>query len=75
MEETFKYIIQQSGVNGIFCLLFVCLLAFVLFDSHTREKELKTINNKLLEIIENFKLEFQKISQILQNLTDFQHRK
>ena len=55
MEETFKYIIQQSGVNGIFCLLFVCLLAFVLFDSHTREKELKTINNKLLEIIENFK--------------------
>jgi hypothetical protein len=71
MDEIFKYIIKQSGVNGIFCLLFVCLLAFVLFDSHTREKELKTINNKLLEIIENFKLEFQKISQILQNLTDY----
>ena len=71
MEEIFKYIIQQSGVNGIFFLLFVCLLAFVLFDSHVREKELKTINNKLLEIIENFKLEFQKISQILQNLTDY----
>lgn len=75
MEEIFKYIVKESGVNGIFCLLFVSLLAFVLFDSHTREKEMKIINNKLLEIIENFKLEFQKISQILQNLTDLQHRK
>ena len=75
MEEIINKIIDQAGLNGIFCLLFVGLLLFVIYDSHRREIRNETTNQKLLEIIEKFKDEFifikdefKKISEILQKI-------
>lgn len=68
MNEFTKFVIEQSAGYGIFCLLFTILLGFVLWDSHRREIKWENRENDYLKIVENFKIELQKITECLNRL-------
>lgn len=68
MNEFAKFVIEQSAGYGIFCLLFTILLGFVLWDSHRREIKWENRENDYLKIVENFKIELQKITECLNRL-------
>ena len=68
LNEVTKFVIEQSAGYGIFCLLFTILLGFVLWDSHRREIRWENRENDYLKIVENFKIELQKITECLNRL-------
>lgn len=68
MNEVTKFVVEQSAGYGIFCLLFTILLGFVLWDSHRREIKWENRENDYLKIVENFKIELQKITECLNRL-------
>lgn len=68
LNEFTKFVIEQSAGYGIFCLLFTILLGFVLWDSHRREIKWENRENDYLKIVENFKIELQKITECLNRL-------
>lgn len=70
MNDFTKFVIEQSASYGIFCLLFTLLLGFVLWDSHRRETRWESREKEFLEIIKNFKVDLNKITECLNNLLE-----